>query len=106
MHKQIHALPSVTERIDLSDVPWEWPELFSEHPLAAKTFCEAALSQAVLGPLNKLLKHLQQLLHVGPLRVIPDSGMQGVKASTIAAGMMVRVPGTLFLTNLAVSAIP
>ncbi len=75
LSKQHHALPNIYKRLDLSAAPWDWESLYEESPLAAKTFCEAALSQSTLAPLKEFSRLLRTLLHIGPLRVIPDASM-------------------------------
>jgi len=75
---QLHALPDINARISLDDVFWDWEEMFEDHPLACKTFFEASLSQAVLAPLQHLVKRLGDLLHIGPLRIIPDRGFSAL----------------------------
>lgn len=65
------ALPDATERLKLDFVPWDWSAFFDEHPLAAKVFAEASLSQGLLGPLRLLQKKFAGLVHIGPLRVVP-----------------------------------
>lgn len=71
LHKGDSALPDHTQRLNLDYVPWQWNEIYEEHPLAAKVFAEAALSQGLLGPLRLLQKKLASLIHIGPLRVVP-----------------------------------
>ncbi|MBF4344535.1 hypothetical protein EAY39_28050, partial [Vibrio anguillarum] len=39
--------------------------------LAAQLFAEASLSQAALAPLKLLVNKLEDLLHIGPLRIMP-----------------------------------
>lgn len=65
------ALPPLIKRIDLSNCPFDWSNVFPEHPLAAQVFAEAALSQSSLAPLRILGRKLFNLLHIGPLRVVP-----------------------------------
>lgn len=65
------ALPSITERIDLSSVPIEWNDLLPDYPLVVRLFFEAALSQAALAPLKILANKLTNILHIGPLRIVP-----------------------------------
>ncbi|MFM4794211.1 AAA family ATPase [Aeromonas hydrophila] len=68
------ALPPVTRRIDLSGAQVTWEEIYPAHPLAARLFVEAALSQAALAPLRLLGQKLLNLLHIGPLRIVPGRG--------------------------------
>ncbi|MDF4613645.1 DUF3696 domain-containing protein [Vibrio parahaemolyticus] len=65
------ALPNIYKRLDLSDPPFDWFNVYEEHPLAAQLFAEAALSQAAFAPLKLLVKKLEDLLHIGPLRIVP-----------------------------------
>lgn len=65
------ALPNIYKRLDLSDPPFDWFYVYEEHPLAAQLFAEAALSQAAFAPLKILVKKLEDLLHIGPLRIVP-----------------------------------
>ncbi|MDA0382505.1 AAA family ATPase [Vibrio owensii] len=65
------ALPNIYKRLDLSEPPFEWSDVFEDHPLAAQLFAEAALSQAAFAPLKLLAKKLEDLLHIGPLRIVP-----------------------------------
>lgn len=72
LHKGDTALPEPGNRINLDFVPWAWSDIYPDHPLAAKVFVEASLSQGLLGPLRILQKMLRGLVHIGPLRVIPN----------------------------------
>ncbi len=72
LHKGDTALPDPSNRINLDYAPWKWTDVYSEHPLAAKVFLEASLSQGLLGPLRILQKMLRGLIHIGPLRVVPN----------------------------------
>lgn len=66
-----HALPEPHNRIKLVSTHWDWSDIFPDHPLSAATFCEAAFSQACVGPLQTLSKFLRKTLHIGPIRVVP-----------------------------------
>lgn len=68
---QEHALPLHDKRLGLTTVPWDWSDVLPDHPLSAQTFCEAALSQACLAPLQVLSRELKKLLHIGPIRTVP-----------------------------------
>ena len=70
--KSQDALPNINKRLDLSSVPFEWASVYEEHPLAAQLFVEASLSQAAFAPMKLLIKKLQDLIHIGPLRVVPS----------------------------------
>jgi len=72
LHSGQTALPDPSTRLRLDHVPWEWSAFFEDHPLAAKVFAEASLSQGLLGPLRLLQKKLASLIHIGPLRVVPN----------------------------------
>ncbi|BBL92014.1 hypothetical protein VroAM7_46670 [Vibrio rotiferianus] len=65
------ALPNIYKRLDLSEPPFEWSEVFEDQPLAAQLFAEASLSQAAFASLKLLVKKLEDLLHIGPLRIVP-----------------------------------
>lgn len=65
------ALPNIYKRLDLSNAPFDWSVVFEDHPLAARLFAEAALSQAAFAPLKILVRKLEELLHIGPLRIVP-----------------------------------
>ena len=65
------ALPNIYERLDLSDVPFDWNQVDEDNPFATQLFAEAALSQAAFAPLKLLVKKLESLLHIGPLRIVP-----------------------------------
>ena len=67
-----HALPNIQKRIDLSNAPWNWSDIFEDHPLSITTYCESLISQSCLAPLKLLSEKLKELIHIGPLRVIPD----------------------------------
>ncbi|MCS0279269.1 DUF3696 domain-containing protein [Vibrio alginolyticus] len=69
--KSQDALPNIYKRLDLSEPPFEWSDVFESHPLAAQLFAEASLSQAAFAPLKLLVKKLEDLLHIGPLRIVP-----------------------------------
>ena len=71
IHTYDHALPNYDKRLSLVSYPWDWSEIFPDHPLSAATFCEASISQACLGPLQTLSKYLKNLFHIGPIRVVP-----------------------------------
>jgi len=70
--KSQDALPNINKRLDLSNAPFEWSSVYEGHPLAAQLFAEAALSQAVFAPMKILVKKLENLIHIGPLRVVPS----------------------------------
>lgn len=78
-----HALPNYDKRLSLVSTPWDWSEIFPDHPLSAATFCEASISQACLGPLQTLSKYLKNLFHIGPIRVVP--GRSFVTQTTASA---------------------
>ncbi|MBO2581745.1 AAA family ATPase [Shewanella algae] len=65
------ALPPLDQRIDLSQVPFSWDDVWEEHPLAARLFAEGSVSQAALAPIKHLARKLDKLFHIGPLRIIP-----------------------------------
>ncbi|MEF1178892.1 DUF3696 domain-containing protein [Vibrio campbellii] len=69
--KSQDALPNIYKRLDLSEPPFEWSEVFEGQPLTAQLFAEASLSQAAFAPLKLLVKKLEDLLHIGPLRIVP-----------------------------------
>lgn len=69
--KSKDALPDIYKRFDFSNVPFDWSDVYEEHPLSAQLFAEAALSQAALAPLKLLVKRLEDFVHVGPLRIVP-----------------------------------
>jgi hypothetical protein len=64
------SLPRIDKRLDLSDSTLQW-ETKVELPTDSMLFIEAALSQATLAPLKLLAKKLNDLLHIGPLRIVP-----------------------------------
>jgi predicted ATPase len=66
------ALPDWRKRIDLSNSGLNLEDISPEHPLAGLIFLEGCASQALLAPIKILLKKLHRLVHVGPLRIIPD----------------------------------
>ncbi|TKE94370.1 hypothetical protein FCV53_02620 [Vibrio sp. F12] len=66
------ALPNIYTRLDLSNAPFSWNNVFPDHPLAAKLFAEATSSQAILAPMKLLVKKLEDFIHIGPLRVVPN----------------------------------
>ena len=66
------ALLAFEQRIDLSDAPVDWAEVCNDKPLAGRVITECALADVVLAPLRHFTKRLQQLIHTGPLRVIPS----------------------------------
>lgn len=72
LHKGDTAIPDPSHRLKLDFVSWDWSDIYPEHPLAVKVFAEVSLSQALLGPLKLLQKKLSSLIHIGPLRVIPN----------------------------------
>lgn len=67
-----HALPDIQKRIDLSNAPWNWSDLFADHPLSMITYCESLISQSCIASLKLLSTKLKDLIHIGPLRVVPD----------------------------------
>ncbi|NLU99236.1 hypothetical protein B6N13_14215 [Marinomonas sp. UCMA 3892] len=69
---QRDALPRINQRLDLSSAPLDWKDLFQDNAAAAQMFCEAALSQSSLAPLKILIKKLERLFHIGPIRTIPN----------------------------------
>ena len=66
------ALLNADHRIDLSDELIDWDEVCYDKPLAARVVTECAFADVVLAPLRHFIKRLQQLIHIGPLRVIPN----------------------------------
>ncbi|CAK2393978.1 AAA domain-containing protein [Vibrio crassostreae] len=65
------ALPNIYKRLDLSNAPFDWSDVFESHPLAAQLFAEASLSQAAFAPIKLLVKKLEDFIHIGPLRIVP-----------------------------------
>lgn len=65
------SLPRIDKRLDLSDSTFEWEALFEFNSTESILFIEAALSQATLAPLKLLSKKLNDLIHIGPLRIVP-----------------------------------
>ncbi|ELA9308881.1 AAA family ATPase [Vibrio parahaemolyticus] len=70
--KSVDALPKLSQRIDLSRYPVSWEVVNSEHPLCARLMVEGVMSQVALAPIKILIKKLDALLHIGPLRVLPS----------------------------------
>lgn len=66
------SLPNIYTRLDLEHAPFSWGNVFPEHPLAAKLFAEATSSQAILAPMQLLVKKLEDFIHIGPLRIVPN----------------------------------
>ncbi len=66
------ALPDIYRRLDLSEPPFEWSDVNADDPLAAQLFAEAALSQAAFSPLKLLVRKLEDLIHIGPIRIVPS----------------------------------
>lgn len=66
------ALPNIYKRLELSNVPFDWSDVFEGHPLAAQLFAEASLSQTAFSPLKLLVKKLEDFIHIGPLRTVPS----------------------------------
>ncbi|MBF9002096.1 AAA family ATPase [Vibrio nitrifigilis] len=64
------SLPRIDKRLDLSDSTLQW-ETKVALPIDSMLFIEAALSQATLAPLKLLAKKLNDLIHIGPLRIVP-----------------------------------
>lgn len=64
-----HALPPI-ERIHLPNSPLESGEI-TPTEIASHLFAEAAISCATLAPLKILGGKLKNLLHIGPLRIVP-----------------------------------
>lgn len=65
------ALPNIYKRLDLSNVPFDWFNVYESHPLAAQLFAEVSLSQAAFAPLKLLVRKLEDFIHIGPLRTVP-----------------------------------
>ncbi|QWL66628.1 AAA family ATPase [Aeromonas jandaei] len=65
------ALPPIESRIDMSANNIDWESEYPEFSLEASLFAAAALSQASLAPLKILSRKLQNILHIGPLRIVP-----------------------------------
>jgi len=66
-----NALLNCEDRIEFVDSPINWEDVCWEKPLAGRISTECAFADVVLAPLNHFTKTLQQLIHIGPLRVIP-----------------------------------
>lgn len=65
------ALLNCDNRIEFGDSPINWEDVCWEKPLAGRVATECAFADVVLAPLRHFAKTLQQLIHIGPLRVIP-----------------------------------
>jgi hypothetical protein len=74
-----NTLPDLNKRIDLSDAEWEWVSVDEEHKIPMRTLYEASMSMSTLAPLKLLSAHLKQMLHLGPLRLVPDQSFFAVK---------------------------
>ncbi|ENL1294533.1 AAA family ATPase [Vibrio parahaemolyticus] len=70
--KSQDALPNIHQRLDLSNTSIDWSHVYEDHPLAARLFAEASLSQAAFAPLKLLVKKLEDFIHIGPLRIVPS----------------------------------
>ena len=66
------ALPDFDKRLSLPNLPWDWEDMTDADPAHALLCLEAATSMAILAPGQELCKLLKNLLHIGPIRVIPD----------------------------------
>ncbi len=74
------ALLDSDEKIDFSDSPINWEDVCWEKPLAGRIATECAFADVVLAPLRHFTKTLQQLIHIGPLRVIPGRSFVAKRA--------------------------
>ncbi|EIW7861202.1 DUF3696 domain-containing protein [Vibrio parahaemolyticus] len=65
------ALPNIHKRLDFSSFFFSWSSVNYEFPLFARIHAEAVSSQLFLSPLKLLVKKLESMFHIGPIRVIP-----------------------------------
>ncbi len=72
LSRQKQALPNIFQRIDLADTGLDEALEGDTCREAIRTVAESWLSQATLAPLKILRKKLETLLHIGPLRIVPD----------------------------------
>lgn len=70
-----NSLPNINKRLDLSGASLDWSAIYEEHPLIAQLFAEGALSQATLAPIKLMVKKLENMFHIGPLRVVPSRSL-------------------------------
>lgn len=110
LEKLKDALPDIHQRLDFEKSTLDWEALVKESPLvhqlsddrdpklssqeeellqrhiqlAVRTYAEGSLSQAALAPLKILSQNLGYLLHIGPLRVIPDHSFVPEKEQSAA----------------------
>lgn len=67
------ALPDFSKRLQFSNPPWDWGTVVDVVDYAhAQTCLEASASMAIYGPAQATCDLLKNLLHIGPIRVIPD----------------------------------
>jgi AAA15 family ATPase/GTPase len=70
-----NSLPDIYKRLDLSGASVDWSRIYDEIPLIAQLFAEASLSQATLAPVKLLVKKLENMFHIGPLRIVPSRSL-------------------------------
>ncbi len=66
------ALPHFTQPLSFDSPPWQWEDVSSAEPDDAQACLENAASSVIVGPGQDLCDLIRNLLHIGPIRVIPD----------------------------------
>ena len=65
------AIPDLSRRLCFPQ-KFDWKAIWRGDEAIAQMAYETAFAQAVLSPAKELVAHIKQLVHIGPLRVIPD----------------------------------
>ncbi|CAM3474470.1 DUF3696 domain-containing protein [Parendozoicomonas haliclonae] len=73
------VLTEYIKKVSFFWVPLPWEEVYDVGPEAGRAIVEVAFSQAVLAPLEDVVAYLKQLVHIGPLRTVPDNTFCTVK---------------------------
>ncbi len=76
------TIPTQHSRININDSSWTDDGAFGDNPFVGKLVLEAILSQLISAPFKVLIKELNQLLHIGPVRDIPIRGYAPNKLPT------------------------
>ncbi len=76
------TVPDPDSRLIINDNSWTDSGAFGENPFVGKLVLEAILSQLISAPFKVLIKELNKLLHIGPVRDIPIRGYAPNKLPT------------------------
>ena len=68
------ALPINQDKLSFGSNGWDASAAWEEHPLAGTLLAENIFSQLMVEPFKLLKKKLKEIVHLGPLRIVPERG--------------------------------